>query len=124
LSPNLALTENRRWEAKIGDSWLEANETVDVLCDGYEFRGINDHYTIVFRTTVIDPRLAVTILSTEIDHALHHSDRLEEDQEKDRGGYYSLKGTLLPYQGIEIRWWRKADLVREARPAISVNDHT
>ncbi len=117
INPKIGFNNtNRRWEAKLVDElWLEANETVVVLCDGYEFRAVNDHYTMVFRTTVVDPKLEVTILSPEIDHALHHSDRLEEDQRENRGGYYSLKGTLLPYQGIEIRWWRKVDLVQEAK---------
>jgi len=55
----------------------------------------------------------VTVLSPDIDHVFYHSDRLEKDEKNSHGGYYSFKGTLLPYQGVEIRWWRKTDLAQQ-----------
>jgi len=51
--PKMTLTEKGRWEARIEKELsFEGDETLDVLCDGYEFKAVNDHYIMVFRTAL------------------------------------------------------------------------
>jgi hypothetical protein len=84
---------------------LRPQEKVSVWFDTSQIRRFSDRETVVLLHAVERPQIEISVpLDMEYDIGVQHRERLTRISPN----AYRLEGSLLPYQGISLRWWLKA----------------
>ncbi len=117
-----------RWRASLAEPLvLEPSGEVEVWYEGREIRHAHDHHMMVFLTPTLDPEVVVDI-PDEFGRTVHFRDGRRPKDEVVRpepGRRWVLRGTMLPFQATEVRWWVAAEVaaLRERLSAASVAVH-
>jgi hypothetical protein len=93
------------WSIALIDSLsLPAQETVTFWAETEQLRHRDDREVFVATFPLENPEIEIVIPPDfDYDIGTHHRERLVEREPH----IYRLHGTLLPYQGINLRWWPK-----------------
>jgi hypothetical protein len=83
---------------------LHPQEKVTVWFDTSQIRRFSDRETVVMIQAVERPQIQITVPEDmQYDISVQHRQRLTRISPNG----YRLEGSLLPYQGISLRWWPK-----------------
>lgn len=94
---------------QIPDKWkLKKDETYTIEAELEEVKHASDSAYSFWGTASKNPSIRVRV-PEGFGHHVKFMHRLESEKVDRGGGAYYLAGTLLPRQGIRVRWWQEAD---------------
>src|SRR5581483_1226827 len=91
---------------------LSPGETLSVWAEYTSYRRRSDRETLILRRATVSPEFTVEA-SDDIDYDLGPQHR--EALRRVGPHTYRLDGTLLPWQGVSLRWWPRANSIEGQR---------
>ena len=111
-SPRLDPKEPRLRAALDAPLVLSPNGEAEVWYEGREIKHVHDHYMMVFLRPTLDPQFVVDV-PDGFGRTVHFRDGREppdDEVQPEPGRRWVLRGTMLPFQATEVRWWVATDM--------------
>ena len=91
---------------------LEPQETATVWASGQQTTRRSADLTFFVRAVTIDPLVVVNTKPDNIDVNVTFASRPSDGSTEERGECrFSHRGALVPFQGLTVRWWERANTV-------------
>jgi len=114
--PKVKKTEFGQHIVELPDIVLPENGTCDVEIQFEEIKRRNDSMIGIMRNCTINPRVSISACAG-VSATVSFINRGKDQRSEQVKDVWVLRGTLLPFQAFQMRWWDKAQSAQWLPPA-------